>query len=84
MNPTLLIAAGGSGHPELRQPEPVRLRARQPPVLLGLVQTELGSMLWPALRQHIVLMVIAVAIGFAISSGAGAARVPLPVGSSSR
>ena len=44
------------------------------------VEPQLGTVLWPALRQHVVLTLIAVAIGFAISMALALVAAPLPAG----
>ena len=58
----------------------LQLRRPQPPVLHRLGQRTTGApVLWPALRQHILLTLVAVAIGFVIALALALARPPPPL-----
>jgi osmoprotectant transport system permease protein len=69
MNPTLLFAAGGGGAilPNLGSPSQFSCERANRLFCWGWFKQNWGGILWPALRQHVVLTVIAVAIGFGIS-----------------
>jgi osmoprotectant transport system permease protein len=69
VNPTLPFAAGGGGAilPNFGSPSHFSCERANRLFCWGWFKQNWGSLLWPALRQHVVLTVIAVAIGFAIS-----------------
>jgi osmoprotectant transport system permease protein len=69
MNAGLPFAAGGGGAilPNLGSPSQFSCERANRLFCWGWFKQNWGGILWPALRQHVVLTVIAVAIGFAIS-----------------
>jgi len=69
MNPPLLIASGGPVLPPSLLGGAHQYACERANRLFcwGWFSQNWGSTLWPALRQHVVLVVLAVAIGFAIS-----------------
>lgn len=69
MNPPLLIASGGPIIPPSLLGSAHKYACERANRLFcwGWFQQNWSSTLWPALRQHVVLVVIAVAIGFAVS-----------------
>lgn len=67
MNPPLLIASGGPVIPKLPSAHQFACERANRLFCWGWFDRNWSSTLWPALRQHVVLVVIAVAIGFAVS-----------------
>jgi osmoprotectant transport system permease protein len=69
MNPSLVIASGGPIIPSFGNPHQYDCERANRLFCWGWFRQNWGSTLWPALLQHIVLVVMVVAIGFAISMG---------------
>jgi osmoprotectant transport system permease protein len=67
LNPSLLIAAGGPVIPNFGSPHKFACEAANRTFCWGWFKQNWGSVLWPALLQHILLVVIAIPIGFVIS-----------------
>ncbi len=85
MNPLLIASGGGPIIPQASARR-TSTRASAPTACsAGAGSSRTGSsILWPALRQHVVLVLIAVGDRLCDLDGAGAARPPLPAWPSSR
>lgn len=65
---SLLIAAGGPVLPNFGSPQSYACERANRLFCWNWFSQNWSGVLWPALRQHVVLTVIAIAVGFAISS----------------
>jgi osmoprotectant transport system permease protein len=67
MNPLLIASGGGTIIPNFGSPQQYSCERANRLFCWGWFKQNWGPILWPALRQHIVLVLIVVAIGFAVS-----------------